>query len=150
LNVPYIAMIIESPTTSVAKIIERIDVFIAQFGSALSELGDQEFEAVKKGLIIKIDKKDDTLETRSNRYWAEIDRENYNFDSRKQLIAAISELTRDQIIKDYQNVFIDPGFGEFIAVAPGNLEFDTDSGVLKQYIHLPDPVEFKSNADYFE
>lgn len=150
LNIPYIAMIIESPTASVAEIIGRIDVFIAQFRSTLTELGDQEFEAVKKGLIIKIDKKDDTLETRSNRYWAEIDRGNYNFDSRKQLIAAIENLTRQQIIEEYKKVFVDPGFGEFIAVAPGNLEFNADSGVMEKYQKVKDPVEFKTNANYFD
>ena len=150
LNLPYIAMIIESPTTSVAQIIERIEVFIGQFGSTLAELSDEEFEAVKTGLIIKIDKKDDTLENRSNRYWAEIDRGNYNFDSRKQLIDAIAALSREEIVDAYQKVFIEPGFAEFIAVAPGKLEFDTDSGVLKQYQQVMDPVEFKSKAQYFE
>ena len=150
LNVPYIAMIIESPTTSAAKIIERINVFITQFGSTLSELTEQEFEAVKRGLIIKIDKKDETLENRSNRYWAEIDRENYDFDSRKQLIDAISDLTREQIIRDYQSVFVDPGNAEFVAVAPGNLEFDADSGVLGQFRKIENPVEFKTTANYFE
>ena len=150
LNVPYIAMIIESPTTSVASIIERIEVFIGQFGSTLSELSDKEFDSVKKGLIIKIDKKDDTLENRSNRYWAEIDRGNYDFDSRKQLIDAISQLSREQIIEGYQKVFNDPGFGEFVAVAPGNLEFNPDSGVLAHYHQVTDAVEFKLKAHYFD
>lgn len=150
LNVPYIAMIIESPTTSVLNILERIDVFISQFGATLSELTDQEFEAVKRGLIIKIDKKDETLENRSNRYWAEIDRGNYDFDSRKQLIDAITDVTREQIVKDYQRAFIEPGYAEFIAVAPGNLEFDPDSGLLQKYRNISDPVSFKSEADYFE
>ena len=150
LNVPYIAMIIESPTTSVAKIIERIDAFITQFELSLSQLSDTEFEAVKKGLIIKIDKKDDTLENRSNRYWAEIDRGNYDFDSRKQLLTAISALSREQIIQDFHKVFVEPGFGEFIAVAPGNLEFGADTGVLKQYQQVLDSVDFKSKANYFD
>ena len=150
LNVPYIAMVIESPTISVAQIIERVEVFIGQFSETLSELSDDEFEAVKKGLIIKIDKKDDTLENRSNRYWAEIDRGNYNFDSRKQLIEAIAGLTRQQIVEAYQNVFVDPGFGELVAVAPGNLEFDPETGVLKKFTQVVDPTEFKTQANYFD
>ncbi len=150
LNTPYVALIIESPTTSVAEIINRINVFLSGFKEKIANLTEEEFEAAKKGLIIKTDKKDDTLEDRSNRYWTEIDRKNYNFDSRKQLIQAIKALTLEQVVEDYDEVFFNPGFGELVAVAPGKLDFDLKSEPLDQYQEVSDLIEFKLSAQYFD
>ena len=150
LNTPYIALIVESPGTSVSEILNRIDSFVHEFKSRINELTEVEFETAKKGLILKTDKKDDTLENRSNRYWAEIDRENYNFDSRKKLIEAISALTKDQIAAFYTKVFFEPGFGEFVAVAPGNMEFNDAAEPLVNYRSIKDPTEFKLKSNYFD
>ncbi len=150
LNTPYVALIIQSPSTSVAQIVNRINVFVEGFKTQIAALTAEEFEAAKKGLIIKTDKKDDTLEDRSNRYWTEIDRQNYDFDSRKQLIQAIENLTLAQIVEEYEQVFFNPGYGELIAVAPGKNEFDLESEPLNQYSTISDPIEFKLSADYFD
>ena len=150
LNTPYIVLIIESPTASVDEIINQINAFIAEFKTVLTDLSDEEFEAAKQGLIIKTDKRDETLENRSNRFWAEIDRQNYEFDSRKQLISAISALTKQQIIAEYDKVFFDPGFGEFTALAPGKGNFDQNAEPLKSYQIINEPKAFKLNAEYFD
>jgi len=150
LQTPYVALVIESPSTSVAEILNRVNVFLEGFKSQIANLSEEEFEAAKKGLITKTDKKDDTLEDRSNRYWTEIDRENYDFDSRKKLTQAINDLTLEQIVSEYEKVFFDPGYGELIAVAPGKLEYEPDAEPLKNYTMITDPTEFKTSAKYFE
>ena len=150
LNTPYIALIVESPSTSVAEILNRMNVFLEGFKGQIANLTEEEFSAAKKGLIIKTDKKDDTLEDRSNRYWSEIDRENYDFDSRKKLTQAINDLSLEQVIAEYEKVFFDPSYGEFIAVAPGQQEFDPKADSLKDYKTVTDPKEFKLSAKYFD
>ena len=150
MNTPYIALVIESPSTSVEQILSRMNVFLKDFKVQLADLNEEEFNAAKKGLIIKTNKKDDALEDRSNRYWSEIDRENYNFDSRKKLIQAINNLSLEQVVAEYEKVFFDPAYGEFVVIAPGDEEFNPESESFSDYKMIADPKEFKLNAKYFD
>lgn len=92
LEVPAIAFIVQSPNTSADVIFDETKTFISDQKSALSELSQEEFARYKKAVISRLEEKETQINQRSNRYWSEIDKENYSFDSKQKLIAAIESI----------------------------------------------------------
>ncbi len=58
-------------------------------------------ETHKKALIGLIQEQDSRITNRSNRYWGEIDRGNFQFDTREQLVAAIQAIDLEAIQASY-------------------------------------------------
>jgi len=56
----------------------------------IASLSDDELERYRQSLLSRINQQDNDLRSRSDRFWREIDRGNYAFDTREQL----SEITR--------------------------------------------------------
>ena len=105
LEVPALAFTVQSPNSTPENIIKAIEDFIAS-SSTLATLDEATLNTHKRALISRLMEKDDRLSQRSNRYWHEIDRQNFEFDSREQLVAAISAIDRDKLQQHYQQEFI--------------------------------------------
>ncbi len=105
LEVPALAFTVQSPNTTPENIIKAIEDFIAS-SSTLATLDEATLSTHKRALISRLMEKDDRLSQRSNRYWHEIDRQNVEFDSREQLVAAISAIDVDKLQQRYQLEFI--------------------------------------------
>ncbi|MBE3048893.1 insulinase family protein, partial [Candidatus Bathyarchaeota archaeon] len=61
----------------------RVDSFIEGFGEALTKMTDEEFENHKRSLVVRLLKKLENLNSETNRHWAQIAGEYYNFGSSK-------------------------------------------------------------------
>jgi len=106
LEVPALAFTVQSPNTSPANIASAIEDFISAASSTLETLDENTLNTHKRALISRIMKKDARLSQRSNRYWREIDRENFQLDTREQLVAAIENIELSSLRKNYQRNFI--------------------------------------------
>lgn len=109
MEVPGIAFIVQSPNASSAQLKEETEQFLAGQLSRLKAMETDEFERMQSALISKIDKQDNTLYERSNRYWQEIDRKNDRFDSRQKLIDSVKQQNLESITEYYQTLIDAPG-----------------------------------------
>ena len=82
LEMPGLLFSVQSPSHSPVRIKALYDEFTRDFAGQLNEMTEAQFDAVKAGLLIEVRHKDRNLAERSARYWREIDRREFGFDSR--------------------------------------------------------------------
>ena len=104
LEVPATVFVIQSPAFRPSALYARIDGFLEGFDETLSGMNAGDFETVRAGLLSTLLQKDRKLSERTARYWREIDRRNYRFDSRERLAAAVRGLTRTGMAEYYARV----------------------------------------------
>ena len=100
---------------------------------------------------VRILEKEKRLRVRSNRYWTELDRENYNFDSREQLADAVRLITKDEFVKFYKRFLLSENRKRVVARSTGNqhkTEF-AEKERAQKYIVIRDPDSFKEGKKYF-
>jgi len=98
LDTPALGFVVQSNNHSVNDIVARTKTFLDHYISALSELPDETFAATKAGLIAQLTEEDKQLSDMAARYWAELDREAFEFDTREQLVAAIEKLDKPGLV----------------------------------------------------
>ncbi|MFT5658451.1 MAG: insulysin, partial [Gammaproteobacteria bacterium] len=119
LDVPALSFTVQSSNTSSNDIAIAMDVFTAGFSSTLNNMDEATLETHKKALIGGLQEKDSRITNRSNRYWREIDRGNFQFDTREQLVAAIKAIDLEAIQDSYlQNIINQPR--QLTVMAVGN------------------------------
>jgi len=106
-DVPGLIFILQSPTISAPEIEQRVEQFIQTFLQDLEAMPAKTLETYKTGLITHLLEKDKSLQKLSYRNWLEIDRENYQFDTKKSIAEAVSTLDKPSLIQAYKNWLID-------------------------------------------
>lgn len=101
---PGLAFVVQSPNTDPIALEQHIDGFIGQMQTTLSEMTEEKLEQYKRSVLSRINRKENKLSDLSNRYWKEIDRDEYSFDSRKQLSDAVASLTLSDLLKCYEEL----------------------------------------------
>ncbi|PIE25281.1 MAG: peptidase M16 [Neptuniibacter caesariensis] len=101
---PGIAFIIQSPVTSADQLKTEIDSFLQQWSDKLMTLDEATLARFKTSVTSRILKKDNTLSSRSKRYWREIDWNETSFDSREELAKAVDNLTLEQVRKGFEKL----------------------------------------------
>ena len=85
----------------------RIDAFLLKVKNDLATMSADDFEKNKNSLITKRLEKLKNLESETNRLWAYINNEYFNFYQVDQDVAAIRRLTKEDV-KDFFDKYIDP------------------------------------------
>ena len=106
IDLPALGFTVQSSNTSTNDIAVAIDVFVTGFSNTLNNMDEATLATHKKALIGRILKKDSRITNRSNRYWSELDRGNFQFDSREQLVAAIKAIDLETIQNSYSQDII--------------------------------------------
>ncbi|MCP5153261.1 MAG: insulinase family protein [Ectothiorhodospiraceae bacterium] len=88
-EVPGLAFVVQSPSTDPTGIASEIDAFVDRQRAAVAGLDAPALERAKTSVLSRVLEQENRLRERSERYWREIDREHYAFDSREQLAAAV-------------------------------------------------------------
>lgn len=109
LDVPAIAFIIQSPVAENDVLLNETRLFLESQLPKISNLNLQSIERYKSAIISKLLKQDNTLYSRSNRYWQDIDRENYEFDTNKDIAKAITEIKLDDLEVLLRQLITDKG-----------------------------------------
>ena len=147
-NVPGMAFSIQSPTAAPEEIIAAVDEFLASFNKQLDSMDAAEFASVKAGLLNQINRNDQRLADRSNRYWTEIDTMQYEFDTRKKISEAIENTSLESVQLLMDRLATDTNSGRVIAYVAGaalesevkvpqGLVFDDVDTFKKQQEHFP-------------
>ena len=86
---------------------ERINAFLALFGTKLESLSEQDFESHKRSLINKLLEKLKNLDQESQRFWSHITGEYFDFWQRENLVEHLKPLKKEDMIAFF-NHHIDP------------------------------------------
>ena len=146
-NVPGMAFSIQSPTAGPAEIIAAVDEFLSNFDKELDSIDASEFASVKAGVLNQINRNDQRLSDRTNRYWTEIDESQYDFDTRQQLSAAIENSTLESVQLLMDKLATDSNSGRVIAYVNGaTLESDAEA---PQGLTIDDIESFKKQQKHY-
>jgi insulysin len=115
LEVPGIAFVVQSPGTDAPGLEQRIREFLSQFSRELATMDEVTFAKHKVGLLSQILEKDKSLRERSSRYWQDIDRGRFRFDSKEKLADAVRSITRANFVDFVQRTLAN-GAGREISV----------------------------------
>ena len=83
-------------------------------------MDDATFEQHKVALISKVLEKETRLTDRSGRYWQEIDRANFDFNTRDRLTKRITAINKSELVEAYRKVFLSSQQRRLTLVAVGN------------------------------
>ncbi|GIS91092.1 MAG: hypothetical protein CM1200mP20_11330 [Pseudomonadota bacterium] len=84
-RVPGLVFLVQSPDRTPDEIETAIEDFLRGFSRTLAAMPGDVFEQHRQSILMRINTPDQRLGERSARYWHEIDREAYAFDSRERL-----------------------------------------------------------------
>lgn len=95
-----LAFIVQSPTTTSQQLLNESQTFLKDFVGELKDMNAKDFTAHQQGLVNNLLKKPLSLKEKSNVFWREIDENNTEFNSKKNLADHVSALDKTTII-DY-------------------------------------------------
>ena len=101
---PGMALVVQSPVANPVKLEDHIDRFLQEMQQNLVEMKPEQLDRYKQSLISRILKRENSLSERSNRYWAEIDRDGKDFNSREELAEAVASLDLNDLVNCYQGM----------------------------------------------
>ncbi len=148
LEVPAIGFVIQSPNTDAISIIEHTKEFLTSYAATIETMGQVEFTKHKSALITKIMEQDTSLSQRSRRYWHEIDKQNFEFNSRDKLALSIREYPLQQFKIDYQNLLLNKKSNALSIIAVGN-KLPITSKQLSHFNLLTDKKALHKAKQYF-
>ena len=93
---------VQSPTTDPGSLERQIEYFIMHYADTVARMSIGEFEQYKHVLLNEALVGEESLKERSNRYWEEINREEYRFASRKRIAQAVRNITKEDFEEFYR------------------------------------------------
>ena len=117
LDVPGLALVVQSPSTSPEALHRHVDSFLGRFGAALHDLPRAVFERHRAALESSLLEAETRLDERTARYWNAIDREHYTFDQRERLVEAVRAITPDEFADAYRDLVTAPESARGVVVA---------------------------------
>ncbi len=151
LEVPGIAFVVQSPNTGPAALKKNVDDFISGYADLLYAMSDDDFARHKQALLTRIMQKDRNLQARSDRYWTDIDRKRYKFDSRERLAQAVRRIDKKTLERYYRDLLLGKQHRHLVVLSAGTNHggasvagFDSTETVL-----IGDISAFKQQHRYF-
>ena len=149
LQVPGLLFSVQSPTHTPTQIDQLINQFLDEFEQILKRMEEDNFAQVKQGLIARILAQDKKLTDRTNYYWREIDRREFEFDSRRRLAGLIESLDKNDILSYFQRQ-IKAQPRKLLVQSPGRRE-QAAGGQIDgaDYTTVRNTIEFRKSAHAF-
>jgi secreted Zn-dependent insulinase-like peptidase len=108
-DIPAIAFVVQSPNTSAETLLSENRRFLNESIKHIQALNKTSIERFKQAVSAKLLKQDNTLYSVSNKYWQDIDRENYDFNTNEVLANAVLELTTEDLVSVITSLIENPG-----------------------------------------
>jgi len=143
LEVPGLAFIIQSPNASPATIYDEIHQFLNAQKTTIANMAESDFDRHKKAVISRLEEKETNIAQRSNRYWSEIDKKNYQFNSKQMLIDAVTNLALEDF-KAFYSARVDATGSSLLVFNEGeNAQLAADGSESEQVSSLEKLVKAK-------
>lgn len=105
-DTPGYAMLVQSSNSDVTKIKARMDKFRADYLAELKAIDPAKIEATKQAMIANIMQKPTDFYKEASVYAGEFWHAKYNFDGRDRHLNAIKMVTKEDLIKMYENLLL--------------------------------------------
>ena len=150
LEVPGLALVIQSPSNPPETLHRHVDAFIERCGDALREMPDAVFERHRAAEERSLLKAETRLGERTVRYWSEIGRENHEFDRRERFLEAVRAVTRDELADAVHALLVAPETARGVVVAVSNREPPAGGEVFRGAAPVADAGAFRRGRRYFD
>lgn len=145
-RVPGVIFLVQSPTHGIGDINQRINAFIQQYFAVVSASDDKWFEEQRQALLTQLQEKPKNLSEQSIEFWNDMTLGYTHFDQREQQIAALQNMTRQDLLDTYRNTLMENNRRELLLVSPGKIGMkDLLDGSAKQYIYVDKPDSLKAS-----
>ena len=94
----FFNFVIQSATHPSFDLLNRVKAWLADSGKLFDNLSDQEFEKHRKGLIVSLEKEPDSIAGVTGDLYYLATREKGNFQFKKQLIAVVKKLKKQEVV----------------------------------------------------
>jgi secreted Zn-dependent insulinase-like peptidase len=146
MQLPGLVFIVQSPNQAPDAIEAAMIEFLHDYGASIDSMTDAEFEQHRNSLVGDVMRQEEKLWDRSSRYWLEIDRKNYGFDSRERLSAAINEVSLDDFRKFFQTSVLDLA-RPYLVVRSFSAVKGVEAALPRN--EIVDPLTFRSSLGRF-
>ncbi len=143
LDVPGLALVVQSPSTPPEALHRHVDSFLHRSGAALRDMPSAVFERHRAAVESTLLEAETRLDQRTERYWGEIDREHYEFDRRERLLGAVRAVTRDGLADVWRDLVTAPETARGVVVAVSNHQPPSSDRTFRGAEPVADPGAFK-------
>ena len=109
---------VESDVKSAAYVYEKINAFLQNYRDEIIKITSEELEQQKCGLIANITCKPKNLNQKTERLWLQLNQNKLNFDSKKQLAAAIDKISKQDLVNFYKDL-VSSKYGSLVSYSFG-------------------------------
>jgi secreted Zn-dependent insulinase-like peptidase len=151
LEVPGLAFAVQSPIADPIELQNHVERFITSYSDTLQNMSEEEFAKHKLGLLTGILQAERTPQEKAERYWTEIDREDYGFDSRQKLAVAVEAITKNDLVATYRQALLSKPQKRLVIRSIGNRHKEKFLAKEKdlQELLIADPSAFKQDRAAF-
>ena len=146
---PGLALVVQSDTSPPEVLKREVDAFLTRFDAVLAGMSDEDFERHRRAVESAFDEAETRLDERTGRYWTEIQRERYGFDSRERLLRAVRALTREELVAAWREVVLAPETARGLVVAASAGKPPDAGAPLLGARPIGDVAAFKRELRYF-
>ena len=147
---PGLALVVQSDTFPPEVLQQEVEAFLARFDTVLGGMSDEDFERHRRAVESALLEAETRLDERTERYWAEIQRERFGFDSRERFLDAVRAITREELLAEWREVVLAPESARGVVVVVSADKPPGDGGLLLGARPIVDLDEFKRELEYFE
>ena len=119
-RVPGLSFAIQSPVASPDVLENKVNRFLEDFYSTFSQNGSQDFTQRKQGVVAILTEKDNDLYDRSQRLERDLMLGYTDFDRNDQLVAAIENISHEDIVAFYQERLLSATVGRIVGRSFGS------------------------------
>lgn len=141
---PGLGFYIQSSVANLPDIMGHFDSFRTEYTEYLETLDEETFAEAKEGVLGSLREQPQNISQEAGRIRADWRRENFSFDSRDQLIAAVENLRLDDMLAFYQQQMLQADANMRVLIQLRGTEFsDSDWIELDDAVVVDDVAEFQ-------
>ena len=132
------AFYIQSPAKGLAEVDARINDFRQNFSAELAKVSPEEFATTKNSVLISLTQPPKNLTEEMGEFIGDWRDQNYAFDSRKRLIAAVQQVSLQDVIDLYNKLQDGKSFAQVMIQMRGTQFAEQDFASIKDAITVTD------------
>jgi secreted Zn-dependent insulinase-like peptidase len=150
LEIPGISFVIQSPGTGPAELERQTLAFLSDYAQHLDSMDGDAFEAQKVGVVSTLLEEDKTLWERSSRYWYEIDRRQFSFDTTARLASAVEKIEKDDFRRFFTDTLLSDNRKTITVRSIGRAQTDAGDTAEEVREKITEARNFRAGQHYFE
>lgn len=138
-----VAFYIQSPVMAPADLLARFERFRTEYADRLADMEAERIEQVRNSILTDLRQPPTNLREEAGRFQGDWTRQNGDFDSREKLIAAVEEVSMDEIKAFYNQLMASEGMARVVVQLRGTTFEDEPFGSFDGEQALTDFSDFE-------